>query len=62
MYGTGDMPEIGGAFVGINMRTLDSVDLQGVPVVYLDGLADAWDFIRSAPDEDPLAPVAEAIA
>ena len=24
VYGTGDMPELGGAFVSINMQTLDS--------------------------------------
>lgn len=52
VYTQGDMPELGGAFVNINLRTLD-VDLHGVPVVYLDGLADTWDFIRSAPYQDP---------
>lgn len=41
-FGEGDIPEIGGAFVGINLRCLDGVDLDGVPVRYLDGLHDTW--------------------
>lgn len=41
-FGHGDVPEIGGEYYSINVRCLDGVDLEGVPVKYLDGKHDTW--------------------
>lgn len=41
-YGEGDIPQIGGPFVSINVRCLDGVDLTGVPIRHLDGQHDTW--------------------
>lgn len=54
-FGAGDIPEMGGPFVSINVRCLDGVDLSGVPVTYLDGLHDTWDFLGSRPWTNPFA-------
>lgn len=51
-FGGGDIPEMGGPFVSINVRCLDGVDLEGVPVTYLDGLHDTWDFLGARPWHD----------
>lgn len=48
-FSTGDMPELGGAFVAINLRCLDGVDLTGMPVRYLDGLHDTWAVLETRP-------------
>jgi hypothetical protein len=55
-FGTGDLPQLGGAFVSINVRCLDGVDLSGVQVVLLDGLHDTWAFLGSRPWVDPFTP------
>jgi hypothetical protein len=39
-FGHGDLPELGGEYYAINVRCLDGVDLDGVPVRYLDGKHD----------------------
>lgn len=41
-YGTGSLPELGGAFVSVNLNTLDDMELAGLPVVYWDGRHDNW--------------------
>lgn len=57
-YGEGDLPQIGGAFVSINIRCLDGVKLDGVPVRYLDGLNNTWAELAVRPVVDPFRPVA----
>lgn len=58
-FGRGDLPELGGPFVSINVRCLDGVALAGVPIRYFDGLHDTWAQVLVAPYEDPFAGVAE---
>jgi hypothetical protein len=44
-FGRGDIPEIGGAYVSINVAALDNVtpeELAALPVRYLNGRADDW--------------------
>ncbi len=41
-FSHGDIPELGGRYVSINLNCLDDVDLAGVPVRYWDGRHDAW--------------------
>jgi len=44
-HGQGDVPEIGGKYVGVAVSALDDVapeDLAAAPVTYCDGLANAW--------------------
>lgn len=44
-FGTGDIPEIGGAYVSINLACLDDVDpveLAEAPIRYFDGRHDNW--------------------
>jgi hypothetical protein len=44
-YSSGDIPEIGGAFVSISLASLDDVDpkvLAELPVRHCDGLANNW--------------------
>jgi hypothetical protein len=44
-FGRGDVPEIGGAYVTINLACLDDVDasvLADAPVRYMDGRHDNW--------------------
>ena len=52
-YGHGNIPEVGGEFYGINVRCLDGVDLEGVPVRFLDGLHDTWGMTSEAPYASP---------
>jgi hypothetical protein len=45
VFGHGDVPELGGVFVSINLATLDEVDaaeLARVPIRYMDGRNDNW--------------------
>jgi hypothetical protein len=45
VFGHGDVPQLGGAFVSINLATLDEVDaaeLARVPIRYMDGRNDNW--------------------
>jgi hypothetical protein len=44
-FGRGDVPEIGGAYVSINLACLDdaeAAELAGAPVKYMDGRHDNW--------------------
>jgi hypothetical protein len=52
-FGHGNVPEIGGEYVSINLHTLDDAPLGGIPVQYLDGRADTWALLNSAPYVDP---------
>lgn len=54
-FGGGDLPELGGAFVSLNVRCLDGVLLAGVPIRYLDGLHDTWAQVREGIYDDPFA-------
>jgi hypothetical protein len=42
VYGAGDIPEIGGAFVSIPLNVLDDIDLGDVSVTHWDGRHDNW--------------------
>lgn len=61
-FSTGDLAELGGAFVSINVRCLDGVDLEGVPVSYLDGLHNTWAELARRPWEDPFRVARQAVA
>jgi hypothetical protein len=41
-YGAGDLPELGGAFVSVNLNALDGIDPYALPVMYWDGRHDNW--------------------
>lgn len=41
-FGKGDVPEIGGAFVSVNVNTLDDVDVGTLEIGYFDGRHDNW--------------------
>ena len=41
-FSRGDIPELGGAFVGINVNTLDDVDVGQLEIGYWDGRHDNW--------------------
>lgn len=41
-FGRGDLPELGGAFVSVNVNVLEDVDPSSIPVVYWDGRHDNW--------------------
>jgi hypothetical protein len=44
-FGDGDIKEIGGAYVSVNVASLDDVspeELASVPIRYMDGRADNW--------------------
>ena len=49
-FGAGDLPELGGAFVSINLNTLDDVDPLDVKVIYWDGRHNNW---QAGPRETP---------
>lgn len=57
-FGRGDLPELGGAFVSVNVRCLEGVELSGVPVLYLDGGSDTWALIHARPWRSPFLPEA----
>ncbi len=42
-FGRGDLPELGGAYVAVNLHSLDDAAPAGVPVVHWDGRYDAWE-------------------
>ena len=42
VYGAGDIPEIGGAFVSVPLNVLDDIDLADVTVKHWDGRHDNW--------------------
>jgi len=49
-FGKGDIPEVGGAFVSVNLNTLDDIDPAQVAVVYWDGRHDNW---QAGPRAEP---------
>ncbi|HEX4461636.1 MAG TPA: GFA family protein [Polyangia bacterium] len=42
VFGSGDIPELGGAFVSVNVNCLDGVDPSTLDVIYWDGRHDNW--------------------
>jgi hypothetical protein len=42
-FSRGDLPELGGAFMSINVNCLDDVDPSTVPVRYWDGRHNNWE-------------------
>jgi hypothetical protein len=42
-YGKGDIPEIGGPFVAVNINTLDDFDPSEASLMYWDGRHDNWE-------------------
>ena len=48
-FGHGNVEEIGGEYYTINVRCLDDVDLEGVPVHTLDGRSDTWAVLATRP-------------
>jgi hypothetical protein len=42
VFGKGDVPEIGGAFVSVNVNCLDEVDIGALKIGYWDGRHDNW--------------------
>jgi len=49
-YGEGDLPQLGGAFVGVNWNCLDDVDIGQMKVLHWDGRHDNW---QAGPRETP---------
>jgi hypothetical protein len=41
-YGTGNLPELGGEFVSVNLNTLDGVDPYAIELMHWDGRHDNW--------------------
>lgn len=41
-YGKGDIPEIGGPFVSVNINTLDDIDPNETALMHWDGRHDNW--------------------
>ncbi|EPX64303.1 glutathione-dependent formaldehyde-activating, GFA [Cystobacter fuscus DSM 2262] len=62
VFGHGNIPELGGAFYGVNLNCLDGAELSGAPVRYLDGLHDTWAELAVAPYVSPFSPAAHARA
>jgi hypothetical protein len=49
-YGKGDIPEIGGEFVSVNLNTLDDIDQGELTITYWDGRHNNWHAgMRSTP-------------
>jgi hypothetical protein len=42
VYGDGDLPEMGGAFVSVNFNTFDTFDVADIELGHWDGLHDNW--------------------
>ncbi len=42
MFGAGDLPELGGAFVSVNLNTIDGFDVLEATLVHWDGRHDNW--------------------
>jgi hypothetical protein len=57
-YLRGNLPELGGDYVSINVNCLDDVDVLDLEVLYWDGRHDNWD---AGPRETPW-PIARAAA
>jgi hypothetical protein len=41
--GFGHLPELGGDYIGVNINTLDGVELAGIPLQHWDGRHDNWE-------------------
>lgn len=50
LFGKGDIPELGGEFVSVNVNALDEVDPMTLKVIYWDGRHDNW---HAGPRESP---------
>ncbi len=59
---SGDQPEAGGAFVSLNVRTLEGVSLDGARVTYRDGLHDTWEVLGEVRWHDPLRQLSQGVA
>jgi hypothetical protein len=42
LFGRGDLPQLGGAYVSVNLNCIDGVDPAKLKVVYFDGRHDNW--------------------
>ena len=42
LFGEGDLPEMGGAFVSVNLNTLDDLDVGQLEITHWDGRHDNW--------------------
>jgi len=42
VFGSGDIPELGGAFVSVNVNCIDDIDPSTLTVVYWDGRHNNW--------------------
>jgi hypothetical protein len=42
-FGRGNLPEIGGAYVSVNLNCLDDIDVATVKLVYFDGRHNNWE-------------------
>jgi len=42
-FGKGDLPELGGAFVSINVNCLDDVEVHSLPLRHWDGRHNNWE-------------------
>jgi hypothetical protein len=56
-FGRGNLPQLGGEYVSVNVRCLDDVDLATLKVVYWDGRHDNW---MAGPRDRPW-PIAPAV-
>lgn len=52
-FNHGDVPQIGGEFYSVNVRCLDGVDLEGLPITYHDGLHNTWATLAVTPYVSP---------
>jgi len=43
LFGTGDIPELGGAYVSVNVNTIDDLDPMTLTYIYWDGRHENWD-------------------
>jgi hypothetical protein len=51
LYGAGSLPELGGAYVSINVNALDdNVEIHHLPVIWWDGRHDNW---QAGPTPEP---------
>lgn len=56
-YGTGNLPELGGDFVSVNLNCVDGFDASKVKIVHWDGRHDNW---NAGPRATPWPIAAEA--
>lgn len=61
VFGHGNIPEIGGEYVGVSLNALDGADLSGIPVRYLDGRSDTWAEVAVAPHASPFSAARPAV-